>query len=276
MPRAYFDTNIYGSIRAEEVEGLRAQLARRGIVAYLSLSDIEELLGGWKTNPAAATQRLRVARDLVGFDNILKQPNDLLADAIRAYAVGQSQPSQLLSGDQREIIIDALRRIALGDTNIDHVVSKFVDDVKRRKEEFGLEMAQASARARAEWELIPAERRRTVTFGEYLAAGARQWAEAFAAHIGLADACRERELDGLLNVRTVWVCVGATMSWIYSLVVGDYGQPRQPEPQDVYDLWHALLASAADVFVTRDRKLADLLERVPINGFRVVRSLDAL
>ncbi len=42
------------------------------------------------------------------------------------------------------------------------------------------------------------------------------------------------------------------------------------------DLCHALLASAADVFVTGDERLASLLARVPLDSFRVVVSLDAL
>jgi hypothetical protein len=64
------------------------------------------------------------------------------------------------------------------------------------------------------------------------------------------------------------------MSWIFSIVVGD--QPRRPQRNDGYDLWHALLASAADVFVTHDERLAGLLARVPLASFRVVPSLDAL
>jgi len=68
--------------------------------------------------------------------------------------------------------------------------------------------------------------------------------------------------------------VGAVMSMIYSQVIGESGgQPRQAALGDTYDLWHALLASTADVFVTCDERLAKSLKRVPIDGFRVVTSL---
>src|SRR2546426_10492082 len=86
MLRAYFDTNVYdaiekGTLHGEDVEAIRVALKRREIVAPLSLSDIEELLGQWDTDRPATIRRLRVAGDLVGFDGILKQPSDLLRDA---------------------------------------------------------------------------------------------------------------------------------------------------------------------------------------------------
>jgi len=42
---------------------------------------------------------------------------------------------------------------------------------------------------------------------------------------------------------------------------------------DRYDLWHAVRASVADVFVTLDQRLADHAACVPVEGFRVVTSL---
>ncbi len=274
MPSAYLDTNVYSNTGAEQVGVLRAAMARRGLVPRMGLADVEEILGDWETNRSAAVGRLQVARDLVGFDAILKQPRDLLDDAIRAYAAGKPTPSQTLPPDEQDLVEDCLYRAARGRTSVDHVVRDTVHGVRALKDKFCRDMTQASIRARAEWDQIDADRRRATTFEDYWKAGAVQWAEDFADHIGLAAACRERGLDGLLDVRTVRFCVGATMSWIFSVVVGD--QPRQPRRADGYDLWHALLASAADVFVTGDERLTALLARVPLDGFRVAASLDEL
>ena len=65
------------------------------------------------------------------------------------------------------------------------------------------------------------------------------------------------------------------MSWMYSQVVprGGGGETRQTDRGDGSDLWHVLLASAADVFLTGDGDLATNLGRLRIEGFRVVRSL---
>lgn len=66
------------------------------------------------------------------------------------------------------------------------------------------------------------------------------------------------------------------MSLIFSQVVGDSNQTRQPQRGDFYDLWHAITASVADVFLTCDVKFAGLLKRVPIYGWRTVTSLSGL
>jgi MFS family permease len=49
---------------------------------------------------------------------------------------------------------------------------------------------------------------------------------------------------------------------------------RQPDFGDAYDFWHEVLASVGDAFLTRDKRLADHLDRIPgVDGFRVFRSL---
>jgi hypothetical protein len=66
------------------------------------------------------------------------------------------------------------------------------------------------------------------------------------------------------------------MSLIFSQIVGDGRQSRKPQSGDGYDLWHAVLASVADSFVTYDTRFAELLGRVPIDNFRVFSSIPEL
>jgi hypothetical protein len=135
-------------------------------------------------------------------------------------------------------------------------------------------MGQGRAETLAE--LVPKYTPRELSkmpFTEFFAGGAADWGADFAAHVGLADACRERGLDGLLQVRAVRLCVGMAMSVVHSQVV----EGRVPDFGDAYDLWHAVLASVGDVFATRDKRLADHVERIPdVEGFRVFRSLPDL
>lgn len=42
------------------------------------------------------------------------------------------------------------------------------------------------------------------------------------------------------------------------------------------DLWHAIVAAVADMFVTYDKRLAELLSRVPIDDFHVFSSIREL
>jgi hypothetical protein len=98
------------------------------------------LLGDWETNRSAAVARLQV----VGFDEILKQPRDLLGDAIRAYAAGEPAPPEILSADQQELVKDCLYRAARGRSSVDHVVSEIVAGVRTLKAEFSRDMTASS------------------------------------------------------------------------------------------------------------------------------------
>ncbi len=275
MSSAYFDTNVYisiaeGRLHADEVEALRVALARREVVAHPSIADIEELLGRWETDRPAAVRKLRIVRDLVGFDNMLKQPADLLSDAIRAYAAGTTPPPPAFARKERRFLASELNKIAEERASLGHTVSQIIADVKKMKEAFRRGMKEAGDQVLAELRLEPRVRRQ-VSFEEFWT-DATQWAEAFAADVGLADACRERGLDGLLEVRTVRLYVGAAKSLVYSQMV----EGRQPDFSDGYDLWHAILASVADVFLTFDKRLAEHVARVPVDGFRVITSLREL
>jgi hypothetical protein len=66
--------------------------------------------------------------------------------------------------------------------------------------------------------------------------------------------------------------VGAALSLIFSYVV----ENRVPAAGDGYDLWHAVLGSTADAFMTCDARLARNLSRIPVDDFHVVTSLAPL
>lgn len=274
MRRVYFDTTIYDHIvkTDNEVKALRTDLARREVVANLSIVNVEELLGDWDTKRQQAIRRLQVARDLVGFDSILKQPSDLLKEVIEAYATGTPPPSSTLPRHQRRLLTSLLHKVADGNARLDPILSQIVSEVRREKEAF--KAAMIRGRAQTLDELTQKSEPRVlahVPFEEFWN-DATLWAEVFADHFGLGDACRERGLDGLLEVRAVRLCVGAAKSLVYSQVA----KGRQPDLGDWHDVWHAIMASVADVFVTRDRRLAEVLARVPGNDCRVITSLDEL
>jgi len=277
MLRVYFDTNVYdridkGQVPAEEVEALRAALARGELVAHLSLADVEELLGQWETDRAASVRKLRFARDLVGFDGLLRAPATLLTEAIQAYVAGAPAPSVTLPPDQLQVLVPALNDVADSGTRFDSVVSGIVADMRKNKEHFLTGMAEAGAQAAAELtpETLEQARRWGPTFDLFWEKAAPLYAEDFAARLGLSSACRERGLDGLLEVRAVRLSVGVALSLVFSQVV----EGRDPDRGDGYDMWHAVLGSTADAFLTLDGRLAGHLQRIPgVPAFRVVRSL---
>ena len=281
MPTVYFDTTVYddiakGDVAAEDIESVRRLATRGAIRAYPSLMNVEELLGQWDSERGEALRRIKILRDLVGFDNMLKQPRDLLDEAINAYAQWGITPPVTLARHHRDIVarnLDELLR-GIAKTNVSNIVA----DVRALKDGFRRAMTETRDRVLTElkWESRPIEERRAVTFDQFFRNESQPWAEAFADGIGAGDACRRRGLDGLLNVRTVRICVGAQMSLVHSLVFGDGLQSRHSGWGEDYDLWHGLTASVAEIFVTGDHRLAQHLRRVPVANFVVVESLRQL
>jgi hypothetical protein len=275
----YFDTNVYdhidkGYVAAEDVAALQAALRQGEITAHLSFADVEELLGQWDTDRPAAVRKLRVARELVGFDGLLKSPSDLLTEAIQAYAVGAPAPSPTLPRHGRRYLAAWLGKVAEGSTAFNSQVSGIVADVRESKKGFLSGMAEAGDQASAElggsdaWQEA---KRWAPTFDEFWAKAALEWVEAIAEHrFGLGQACRERGMNGLLQVRAVRLAVGVALSLVFSQVV----EGCAPAHGDGYDMWHAVLGSAADRFVTCDQRFAGHLARIPgVDGFRVFASM---
>jgi len=276
MTYVYLDTNIYNDIErsalpADDVRDFRAAVASGELVVRGSIVDLEESLGLWKEDRAAAQRRLHFFRELAGFDRLLNQPSDLLEGAIQAYAAGASMPSPLLPRRERLQVAAWLERIAAGDAKLDRIVDEILAGVRAQKEsvQAGMNAGREKVVAELNSKYRPDELR-AVQFEGFFEGGALGWAEDYAAPTGVVDECRKRGLEGLLQVRAVRLVVGMTMSLIHSYVF----EGRFSQFSDAYDLWHAIQASAADVFVTRDDRFFRHLMRIPgVTGLRVVRSL---
>jgi hypothetical protein len=218
--------------------------------------------------------------DLVGFSPMLRQPADLLADEIRAYALGTPPPPRTLRPRDDASVANHLRRIIRGDRSLDPKITEVLGDVKKFKEESHAMLTEARDQVltQLKWEELDPNDRKALKFEDYFASNVQYWAEAFAKPLGqqVLDGCHRRGLDGLTEIRLVRVCVGAVLSLIFAQIVGDGVQSRKARRGDGYDLWHALSASIADIFVTGDRALTQQLLRVPVEDFRVVSSIREL
>jgi hypothetical protein len=282
--RAYFDTMVYDRIAKgvtprDEIETICRALGRDELVAYPSIVDVEELLGQWEESRAEALLRLRIMRNTVGFSPMLKQPADLLREAILAYAAGREAPPVTLSAEYQVVVAEYLHAILNRDEGAHDLIPRVLAEVRAMKDDFPKWWGDARAKTHSalNWEAIPVEERR-LNFPDFFASGAVGWAEDFAASLGadVADGCRARGIEGLLALRPVRLCVGASMSLVFATTFGDGIQAPLPRRGDGYDFWHAISASAADVFVTDDKPFANRLKEVPVEGFRIVGSLAEL
>ena len=286
MLRAYFDTNVYsgivdGKVPAEDVAALESAFRRGALGAPVSPANLDELTGELDIDRGAMIRKLAVPRGFGSFQGMLKMPRDILKDAIEAYAAGIEPPPESLPENERRLVVTVMAGVIAGSRKHDAVLKQIVGGVGGLKSNWLEDMLEAQKRALTdpEWQLNVPEARPRLTFADFFAASGEGLAEAFAKSLGCVEACRARGLDGLIKIPPVRLCVGVAKSQMFSQIIGTRGQPdvRRPNRADGYDVWHAILASTADVFVTLDGRLADHIERIPdVGTVRVIRSVKAL
>lgn len=289
MLRAYFDTNVYLALAdrdprtpPEDEAALMGAIKAGVLSAPVSLAAIEEAMGQFETNRSGMIGKLAVIRRLEGFRGMLKQPRDILSDAIEAYAAGVGAPPVTLPEDERKPIVSFLADVIAGSRKHDDDLKAIVEGVGGRdrgmKGAWVTDMLKAKDGVLADPVMPSLKERRKVPFEQFIDGVGRDLAEGFAEKLGCGAACRGRGLDGLVMVPAVRLCVGVSTSQMYAQVIGTPGSRdlRRPDSGDGYDVWHAILASTADVFVTLDGRLADHVEIIPSVGIRVVRSIKDL
>ncbi len=249
-------------------------------MARVSVGNIEELLGNLVEDRSGVIARLGVARNLVGFQGLLKAPADILAEAFQAYADGIDPPAVTAHELERRRLVLALADFLAGSRRRDAKLLQLCAEILDLQQQWRSKMteAQRGALAKLDWQSRD-PKDRCLSFQEYFKESGAGWAEALAKPPSCAEACRQRGLDGLIKVRTVRLCVGVVLSQIFSQTVGTPPHPefRTPAASDAYDVWHAILASTADVFLTLDGHLAKHIKRIPdLDGFRVVTSVAEL
>jgi hypothetical protein len=83
--------------------------------------------------------------------------------------------------------------------------------------------------------------------------------------VGVLGKYEDRYINNLLEVRSIKLYIG----WIVSYIYGQTFEKRKPNRGDSRDMKHAVLASAADIFVTHDGNLTEIMKRIPIENFEV-------
>lgn len=276
----YFDTNVFNDIykRRNNVtsaneSALRYAIQDGRISIVLSILNFEEKLCAFNYSPDITLAECKFMQALVDWDKFVKVPEQLLEDDIRSYAQSGSQSSPFMINSRRksqvcELLNSGREHIAqfLRETN-------FLQEVEDRKRNFQTAMTAARDQALCHLGGIRAS---DMSFSRYWNINAERLAQALVRSPDMLAACQERGIDGLLDIRSVRLCVGSNLSLVYAQ---DF-EGRQPEAKrakgDAWDLRHAVVASAADMFVTHDRAFADLIKRIPIGSFEVLHLHDLL
>jgi hypothetical protein len=233
--------------------------------------NLEEKLCAFNNEPDLTLAELQFIQDLADWDKIVKPYHQLLADDIYSYAWGGGASYHFITDADFASKIRSFFNCSKQDMAEYLGQDTWLEEIEEQKREFQKGMTEALEKARSDWLYLRKRRGPSPSFHEYWRGGA---AESFAGYLaerlGMLDTCRRRGVQGLLEVKSVRVYVGASFSLVYAQMF----EGRQPDARraegDTWDLRHALSASAADIFVTHDKAFADRMKRVPINDFEVM------
>ena len=267
---AYLDTNAFDHLykkigcTSADIAELRKAIYGRRISIRPSIHTLEEILLARTAAPQAFAAQIKLTFSLANFRNLIKPCDQLLTDDIRAYAARGEAARPFLHGEMQNAVTSGIA--ALIESDGEEMDDDFVEvlvETRRQKERFLAGMK----RAREELAPIAGALSHPPSFAEFFEQGASAVAQSFAQRAGVLEACRQRGIEGLLQIKSIRISVGAALSLIY----GQTFEGWPPEIGDLRDLQHAAsAAAAAETFVTDDRRLRDNLARVPLDGFNVI------
>jgi len=264
---AYFDTNVFGhvlertrGITAEDEEHLRAAIKSGSLSVLAGIQAIDETAA----HPRDPVPRLRLIWELCDWDRIVKSADMLLGDDIKHFVYSGDAALPFMDARQRDELSEAMQML-LADPERLTTLRERAQKALLHKEQFVQHIEDLRRETRSEF-LAAREREQVDSFDEYFKKESRLVAIWLAEHVGLKEACERRSLDEFLKIRSVRMAVGMTLSYIWAINVEGWKADRS----DTGDLQHVIpAAAAADVFVTHDRRLAELARRVPLRGLGV-------
>ncbi len=263
----YLDTNVYdhilhkkGGVNDDHTSAFDVALKKGTFFVPLSLLVVEETILALKSVPELANRQLQLIGKISNIRTILKPPDQLLQDDIRAFVRGrESRPFIKVNRHLRQQIQDLLVR----DQNANELEG-VMNLIQSDKEDFRGWMR--ATKEKVESELASAEGE-PPTFERYFQGTAPGLAEDYAQRAGRLSECKERGISKLLDeVKSLRLSVGVNLSMIYGQIVDG----RSPQLGDAIDMRHAVLASSATTFISQDRRFRELMSRIPYDGeFRI-------
>lgn len=261
----YLDTNIFDHIlhkkhgvTREDYLALSKAIELGKIVVPLSLLNFEEALSAWEKNPDEAINKIRLISDIGDWQKMLKPPEELLADDIRSYEKHNSAAVPFFEDPSLQYELRKLGNHTR--ININKLV-EIIREVKNEKEQFKKTNEELRIRLLEEIRNL----KYTPDFYDYWGTLALDFTRELIKEVGLTEQFKYLLICELLELRSVKLCVGYSLSFIY----GQGFEKKIPNLGDSRDMKHAVLASAADIFVTHDGNLKEIMKRIPIENFEV-------
>jgi hypothetical protein len=267
---AYLDTNVFDHLyrkvgcTSADIADLRKAIYGRGLSITPGIHVLEEMLLNRRASPQELVARLKLTLSLASIRRMVKPCDQLLADDIRSYAAHGTPARPFVDVQIQNAITQGIAELieSDGEEFSDEIVEALAD-TKRRKERFVQGMNATLREVSSSAETVPAD----ILFDDYFKLTAPRIAAAFAQRAGVLEDCRDRGIDGLLEIRSVRSAIGIALSYTY----GQSFESSTPALGDSIDYFHAPAAAAtAEVFVSNDSHLRDALASIGLDNFRIM------
>jgi hypothetical protein len=285
---AYFDTNVFHAIadRHTSKAGLRWRIEtcrdRGQLILPASLVVTNEIVDGIGCGDEPKARRsirqLQAQWQLADWKMLLKPPEELASNEIRAFARGEESPSPYWENAKRDVFLQLMVQTFRGmdgksAQQLAAELSNIVGDNREQKSSFAERMNEhrdeAVAALRGHVDEVP-------SFRWLFDARAATCAENLARRAGVLDECKAAGMSRLIERPIIKAGVAAHFALWYTRVIPTSGPPPKFVGSDSRDMHHVMSAAAhsAMFFVCREKqrlpRLIELLTESNLVDFKVV------
>jgi hypothetical protein len=278
----YFDINVFGHIMGsgngpvsrKQIEILEQLLKNGKLSIILSYLNLDEAIAAAKDSPQKATELVSIIFKYADDNKIVRELPNLLRKDIERWAI-RKRRSPFAQDPKLKRALEDLKN-GKWDTK---ELQETAGETDQQKKDNATAIIQGFENAKAE---VGAEfNRKTLihaSFENFWKSSVNDYLnillESAEKHKRLSDqtrtTIRKRGELRLLKIPSVLVGVGYEISYIYAKTYE--AQPGEVKARrDInYDHHHAMLATAADIFVTHDKTLTRILKRIPNLPYEVL------
>jgi len=258
----YFDRNVINRIKAQlfvsdaDYMLLRSAVTDGRFIAPISITLLEETLPIVEVRSTLKRMmEQQIMTELLNWDWLVKPHMDLLSDDIKSYAKGESLSFPFLSLNlKREEFFNPAGQ---GRKEI----LRIIEETKLQKDAQFDDMKKAKSQYQERFKTPPIS-----SFEDFWNQFAEHVIGSMAEKVGVLEECEARGLDGLLQIKSARLYSAWRLAYDYNTFI----RGRKIKKSDSRDHHHAVLASVADILVTQDRRFAEMLRQVRIDGFEVI------
>lgn len=263
----YFDTNVYDHIYKKinfssgDLINLKNAISSGKISVLLSTLNVEETIALMEYDQSMTIEQVQLIFSLIDKYRVIKPHNELFSEDIESFA---NRGLESGSFDRKYDLYNKMSFLQNpSQEDIDDFISTVNIHIKNQKEDFSLFMKEVKIKIRPEIKKLKRSQANFIDFFEKVSV---LFAESVAEKKGLLEQCRARGIHNLLKVRSIRLYIGYSLS----LAFAQFFEDCSHESGDFIDQFQATVSSAADIFVTEDKKFKNRLSRIPIRNYEVI------